>query len=294
MKFGDWYLLTEEFNPKVLDYYSNNIYYLLRSPHMHLPDLEDTLYNLLTTKTKDPHVGFLNKYQKQYAETIQMLQFPNYNKLAKGNGWAYFTPQKASPPKIGVGEAGKYVYGVDFKRYATFSSRFLDNNPSMPPEAFVHAWQEVRSFLGMLGGLAKRLWDLGNELNDYFQFKVNDNLRGLLEHVDNIVVHYTGPNNGPKVEEILRESARECGVKLDGRRQRGWKGFDLSPYGNVGNSAIKDGVSYSQMVAKRLAKEMVANRQQLTDKNRVSAFLIKSVPELLNIGPTPMVTYFHS
>jgi hypothetical protein len=292
MRFKEYFLL-EEFNQNVLKYYCDKILSYLSYPYNLFDNIETAVYSLLTTKSKNLPQTFIQKYEKKYEETLEMLQYPHFEK-SKSAGWVHFSSEKDSSniQKRGVGVAGKYVYAVDYKRYATFKSQFLvDDNPNGP--SIIHAWSDVRAFLGMLSGLSKRLWDLAEEFQDHVQFKINNTLEGLLEHTDNIVVHYTKPELGDKVVEALRISAREVGVKLDSRDHRSWRGYDLSPSGKVPSSPIQKGGSYSQIIAKRITNELLAKKDQFKTSDQIKNFILQTAPELLNQSPQSMVTYFH-
>jgi hypothetical protein len=291
MRFKD-FLQLEAFNNNVLDYYGSRITSLLGTPYATFDDIVDTIYSLLTTKTKSPQHTFVAQYGGEYSKTLASINFPNYTK-SENSGWVFFEPSRQATPKTSVGKVGRAVYAVDYKRYATFKSEFLSDDIQPNNTTMNHAWYDVRCFLGMLTGLSKRLWDLGQQQNDYVQFKINNSLHGLLTHTDNIVVHYRNRQLGPEVDNILRVSAREVGVKLDGRDHRGTKGFDFSPYGTVEKSPISSGGSYSQIVARRLAKELMDKRKMLTNKTQVIDFLTRHIPDALTYGPEGTFSYFH-
>ncbi len=232
-----------------------------------LLSFSEELYHILSRRgsseeIKKLHKDAYEKYDVKYLEAIVALT----NELHKigiqeklSDGWWHFrwkTDFVEEKKAIGL---FKITHKLYFTLFLGTRSVFNDNS------AQSH-FGEIATFLLMLSGIGKRLYELSQKAKVRISFKTPQSLLYFLRLQDSLVIHfYQSSGKGIDIEteinKIITEEMLHRGIRLGRTPGRSTRGFDLKPIiSNRSDDASKDSMSHTQFVARLILQEIVLNR----------------------------------
>lgn len=254
------------------------------------PDVaEGYIYNFLTRRIAPDEARnlisqFNKKEQDDYEQAITVLRTnyePSGYEVKEGIAWVGVSKKNkfAMQEKIIQANAAENIT-VRFKEYFSFVPR------SQTHEGVV---EEINQFVGSLGDLAEKLYQLGLENNDEINIKIPRDLAILLYHPDSLVVHYRNEKIGLEIRKIVQDTLEARGV-LVGRTDRTESGFDFeSNHGKASRLSGSHSELISRIVSNQITQELNNNPGEtpkiFQDSSKAASWTMHQAQEIGTLRP---------
>ena len=228
--------------------------------------IETNLYSLIVIKDSyyesKQLYDSIRRFEREYHDLFTSLRFGRPHDIKRDTWFRVECKEKPHAPKL-LG-----VFEVVYKEYFAFIPT---------SEKVQDIYSEITRFIKSIPYMYEEIYDQNNRyVNGTFSIKVIGNLRGLLTRNDNLVIHYSNKDLGPKIREIVNLVGRNQKFVLSSEL-RGESGFDFYERTHPELSS-----THTQLVSKVIAKKIIKNADALVkfSASDMAAWLKREITEV--------------